>query len=102
MPSRQIWPEAEEPGEKEAVAVNQAHALRSTPLEDLDLMVQGEVLGVEFGTRPQRPGDLAKDRSEHLDHAIQNKGQCRESPEINQNLRFWTRQRGAWRRADDS
>ncbi len=55
-------------------------------------MAKDEIFGVEFGTGSQRPGDLAKDRSEHLDHAIQNKGQCRESPEINQNRGFWKRQ----------
>ena len=55
-------------------------------------MAKGEIFGVEFGTGPQRPGDLAKDQSEHLGHAIQNKGQCRESPEINQNPGFWKRQ----------
>ncbi len=85
------WTKAEEPGQKEAVAVSQAHALRSPPLEDLDRMAKGEIFGVEFGTGPQRPGDLAKDQSEHLGHAIQNKGQCRESPEINQNPGFWKR-----------
>ncbi len=55
-------------------------------------MAKGEIFGVEFGTGPQRPGDLSKDQSEHLGHAIQNKGQCRESPEINQNPGFWKRQ----------
>ncbi len=55
-------------------------------------MAKGEIFGVEFGTGSQRPGDLAKDQSEHLGHAIQNKGQCRESPEINQNPGFWKRQ----------
>ena len=56
-------------------------------------MAKGEIFGVEFGTESQRPGELAKDQSEHLDHAIQNKGQCRESPGINQNPGFWKRQR---------
>lgn len=46
----------------------------------------------EFATGPQRSGDLANDQSEQLDHAIQNKGQCSESPEINQNPGFWERQ----------
>ncbi len=39
------WTKAEEPGEKEAVAVSQAHALRSPPLQDLDLMAKGEIPG---------------------------------------------------------
>ena len=51
-------------------------------------MAKGEILGVEFGAGPKRPVDLAKDKFEHLDHAIQNKGQCRESPEIIQNRGF--------------